>query len=113
VENEYEIGVCELCEREPIEITAHHLVPKTTHGNKYVKKNFSVEEMNTTVNLCKACHKTVHATFTEKELSRSYFTFDSLRNDEMIVKFVNWVRKQSIDKRVKVSWTNDRRIKNG
>jgi len=113
VDNEYEIGVCELCKREEIEITAHHLVPKTTHSSKYVKKNFSVEQMNTTVDLCKACHKTVHATFTEKELSRSYHTLSLLNQSEPIYKFAKWVRKQPADKRVKVSWTNDRRLRNG
>lgn len=106
-------GRCEMCGRNNLIVTAHHLVPKTTHTSKYVKKNFSDEQMNITVDLCKACHKTVHATFTEKELARSYNTLDALTRAENISKFVKWVRKQPVDRKIKVSWTNDRRSKNG
>lgn len=112
--NELEkIGSCEMCGRHNLIVTAHHLVPKTTHSSKFVQKNFSIDEMNVTVDLCKACHKTVHATLTEKELARSHNTLELLMKNETVAKFANWVRKQPTDRRVKVSWTNDRRAKNG
>ena len=107
------IGICEMCGRQDLIITEHHLIPKTTHSSKFVKKNFSIDEINKTVNLCKSCHKTIHATFTEKELAKSYNTLEFLMKEEQIFSFIQWVRKQTTDKRVKVSWTNDRRLKNG
>jgi len=112
-QNGYEIGICALCSRSPIEVTAHHLVPKTTHTSKFVRKNFDSNKMMETIDLCGPCHKTVHATYTEKELSRCYNSLKDLKESEEIIKFVKWVRKQPFDKKIKVTWTNIRRAKNG
>ncbi|MFW5794626.1 MAG: HNH endonuclease [Bacillota bacterium] len=106
------IGQCEMCGRDKLIITAHHLIPKTTHTSKYVKKNFSDERKDLTIDLCKACHKTLHATFTEKELARSYNTLDSLMKSELIAKFIKWVKKQPTNRKIKVNWTNNRRANN-
>jgi len=39
---------CELCGRENV-LTFHHLIPVTLHKNKWFKKNYTREEMNTGV----------------------------------------------------------------
>ena len=111
--NEYKLGKCSLCERDSVEITAHHLIPKTTHTNKYSKKNFTTSEMSKTVDLCRSCHKMVHATFDEKELARSYNTIELLKKSDVVYNFIKWIQKQPSDKKVKINWTNDRRRKNG
>jgi len=113
VKTENILGTCGLCERDGIEITAHHLIPKTVHKSKYAKKNFSYFDLMKTAGLCEDCHKTVHATYSEKELLKEYNTIESLRNSEKISKFINFVRNQSPGKRIKIEWSNDRRKRNG
>ena len=44
---------CELCEREDVEITVHHLLPKEMGGT-----------FGPTANLCIPCHKQIHALYT-------------------------------------------------
>jgi len=80
---------CELCERDSVKLTSHHLIPKTLHGRKSFRKKFTKDEMrNRQVNLCEACHMKVHKTITEKELGLNYNTLDSLRAHPEIEKFI-------------------------
>jgi hypothetical protein len=55
--------------------------------------------------LCKACHKTVHATLSEKELERQYNTLADLAARPEIARFVQWVRKQPPETKVSVRST--------
>ena len=103
------IGKCVLCERNNLPITEHHLIPKTLHAGKYVKKRFTSDQMNETIDLCKACHKTVHANFSEKELARSFNTIETLRSTSQMSRFIRWVKDKPVDLRVPVSLSNDRR----
>ena len=85
------VGTCELCGREEVERTVHHLVPKDeggTHG--------------ATAWLCKACHRQIHALYSNKELAVRLNTIEQLRADEKIWRFIKWIRKQRGEKRVKV-----------
>ena len=43
------------------------------------------------------CHRTIHATLTNKELERSYATPEALRAHPEIAKFVVWVQKKDPD----------------
>lgn len=70
---------CELCERE-IETTTHHLTPKD-------RKNSDTAE------LCKPCHKQVHAVFTNHELKYQYNTIKALKESERMQDFINWIQK--------------------
>lgn len=87
-----EIGNCTFCKRE-MELTFHHLIPRTCHKNKWFKDNFTFEDMKTRgVLLCKDCHITVHQTIpNEKELGRYYNTIETLLEQQDIKRFVNWV----------------------
>jgi hypothetical protein len=86
---------CELCGRKCARLDKHHLIPRTRHSNKRNKKQFDRREVHDRLAmLCKPCHKTVHATLTEKELEREYNTLEALRSHEQISRFVKWVRKQ-------------------
>lgn len=76
-------ALCGLCLR-PLgadRIQFHHLLPKSCGGKD-------------TVPIHQICHRHVHATFTEKELAKSYTTFEALRSHEAIQTFVNWVAKK-------------------
>ena len=86
------IGPCELCGRET-SLTRHHLVPQCRHRNKWNKKNFDRRMVKTSLlMLCAACHKQLHAVFTDKELERRFHDLPSLRGHPEVAKFVAWIR---------------------
>jgi len=90
------LATCELCQRVPRKgTTAHHLIPRTCHRNKWFKKQFSREEMRQTIDLCRDCHRAVHELVpSEKELGRQFNTVEKLLAHEPITRFVAWARKQ-------------------
>lgn len=77
---------CPLCNRElgDINIDEHHLIPKTFKGKE-------------TIALHKICHRKIHATFTERELAKRYFTIEAIVQHPEIQKFVAWVQKKQLD----------------
>lgn len=84
------IGTCELCERENIVLTKHHLLPREEGGN--------VEHI---ANICEACHKQIHNTYTNKELAIRLDSIDKLKDDEKISKYLKFIRKQPSSKKIK------------
>lgn len=77
---------CPLCGRELVEgpsVDLHHLIPKLKGGRK-----------GPTVLLHKICHRFIHATFTEAELARQYFTTDLLLQHPDVQRFVAWVARK-------------------
>ena len=90
---------CPLCGRElGTRWNLHHLVPRAHKGSE-------------TVALHEICHNTIHATFTERELTNHFHTIERLLEDERIRRFVSWVRKKPIDFYQKTKDTNTRRKK--
>ncbi|WP_096155201.1 MULTISPECIES: hypothetical protein [Bacillus] len=79
----FNTGTCELCRREHVEITVHHLTPKEMDGT-----------FLPTTNLCIPCHKQIHALYPNEELAVRLNTIALLRKDEKISKFLRWIRKQ-------------------
>lgn len=77
--------VCELCKREA-STTEHHLVPR--------EKKKKVEEFGATANLCKDCHRKIHATFDNKKLARELNTIEALRNAPELQGYFKWIKKQ-------------------
>lgn len=92
------LGDCELCLRNNVEITIHHLTPKELEGT-----------FLPTAKLCLPCHKQIHALYTNEELAARMNTIERLRDDEMIKKFVKWIQKQPASKLITVSKSKDRR----
>jgi 5-methylcytosine-specific restriction enzyme A len=72
---------CALCERAVNSVSKHHLVPKSQGGR-------------ITVELCAACHKTLHSFFTNQTLATELHTIESLRQEPEIARYLAWVRKQ-------------------
>lgn len=74
---------CPLCGRElgSVNIDRHHLVPRKFKGTE----QFAVH---------KICHRKIHATLSEKELYRSYHTWEALQAHEEIKTFIEWVAKK-------------------
>jgi len=81
-----EVFMCALCNREipPTLRDAHHLIPKSKGGV-------------VTVLLHRACHKQIHALFTETELAKQYPSVEALQAHTEIAKFINWVKQKPND----------------
>ena len=94
-------GKCECCDRHAFDISGHHLIPKTKHKNKRIKRLFTKDERNKKVDVCQPCHKAFHTFFTEKELAINYNTLDKLKANESIQKHIEWVKKQKSGYRMK------------
>ncbi len=86
---------CELCEREDLELTRHHLIPRKQHNKPRTKKLFSRDEMRCRIAwLCRDCHGHIHTMFTEKELAWQLNTLEDLRNTTEMEKFLSYIRKR-------------------
>lgn len=92
--------ICELCQRQPVETTVHHLTPREEGGAHLP-----------TANLCIPCHKQIHALYTNKELAVRLNTIERLRDDEQIKKYIKWIRKQPAKTLVRVRKSNERKQK--
>ncbi len=85
-------GVCELCDRTVDELTRHHLMPRTTHRTKRLRRDHKIEVMYAnTLWLCHACHGQVHAIFSEKELGDVFNSRERLLGQSDIKQFVEWI----------------------
>jgi len=69
----------------------HHLVPRLRGGKG-----------GETVLLHHICHSEIHATLSETELARAYFTTEELRAHPRLAKFIRWVAKRPPGFRSKV-----------
>ena len=83
---------CELCKRsENVILDKHHKIPKTLHSNKWYKKNFSDEQLNETLLVCRDCHDAIHKFIDEKSLGREYNTKEKLLTNDKLIVFVKWI----------------------
>ncbi|KAI9786513.1 MAG: hypothetical protein M1816_007894 [Peltula sp. TS41687] len=90
---------CELCGRDWIPLTYHHLIPRSTH-EKVLKKGWHPEwRLNSVAWLCRACHDLVHRIAGNEELAKDWWTLDLLRERDDVQRFVSWVSKVRWKKR--------------
>jgi len=87
-------GICALCNRGPMELTFHHLIPVTLHKNAWFQKTYTREQMAAGIDICRMCHSGIHDLVEEKILGREYNTKEKLLMNEAILKHVNWVAKR-------------------
>lgn len=95
-----DIGSCELCEREEVETTVHHLTPKEMGGT-----------FLPTANLCIPCHKQIHALYTNEELAIRLNTVLLLKDDPRIASYIKWIQKQPSTKIPLTRKSNERKQK--
>ena len=62
-----------------------------------------------TETLCRDCHRAIHATFSNKELERTYHTRDALMAHDGFRRMVEFIARQDPGGRVRVRLTNDQR----
>lgn len=92
---------CELCGRQGLELTRHHLVPKARHNKPRTKRLHPGADLNGDVAMfCRPCHATVHHHLSEQELAETFYTLDALRAHPEIAKFARWAAKQPPDRRI-------------
>lgn len=82
---------CEICGRDWIPLTYHHLIPQSTH-EKCLKRGWHEEwELEAVAWLCRACHSFVHKIASNEELAREWFTVDRLVQREDVKDWAKWV----------------------
>lgn len=94
------MNTCELCGRQDVETTVHHLLPKEMGGT-----------FGETANLCIPCHKQIHALYTNQEIAARLTTLKELREDEKLSSFIKWIQKQPATKIMKIRKSKERRRK--
>lgn len=92
---------CSLCGRAGLRLTAHHLIPRTRHKNKRVRREHDRARREQTIPLCTACHAHVHTTLSEKELADDFNTRERLLAHPEIHRFAAWVRTKRGSLRVR------------
>ncbi|KAH8830305.1 hypothetical protein DL96DRAFT_1592375 [Flagelloscypha sp. PMI_526] len=83
-------SACEICERDWINLTYHHLIPRSTHS-KVLRKGWHAEYMlNSVAWLCRACHNFVHSCASNEELAKEWYTVEKLRERDDVQKWAKW-----------------------
>lgn len=82
---------CEICQREHLPLTYHHLIPRQVHA-KVVKRGWHSEwELNKVAWLCRACHSYVHKIATNEELAKELYSVELLLERGDVQKWAAWV----------------------
>ncbi|KAF2201523.1 hypothetical protein GQ43DRAFT_415606 [Delitschia confertaspora ATCC 74209] len=86
-----EVEGCELCGRDWIPLTYHHLIPRSTH-ERVLKRGWHNEDMlNSVAWLCRMCHSFVHRVASNEELAKCFYTVELLEEREDVRVWVKWV----------------------
>ncbi|KAI9810946.1 MAG: hypothetical protein M1826_003354 [Phylliscum demangeonii] len=90
---------CELCARDWIPLTYHHLIPRSVH-DKVRKRGWHPDwRLNAVAWLCRACHDFVHHMADNEELARQWWSIERIREREDIRAWVKWAGKVRWKKR--------------
>ncbi|KAK4111612.1 hypothetical protein N656DRAFT_790265 [Canariomyces notabilis] len=85
------VSACEICGRDWINLTYHHLIPRMVH-DKVVKRGWHrPEDLQNVAWLCGACHRFVHRFAGHEVLAREYYTVERLLQAEEVQRFAEWV----------------------
>ncbi|KAL3477874.1 hypothetical protein BJX99DRAFT_119696 [Aspergillus californicus] len=84
-------SACELCARDWIPLSYHHLIPRSVH-EKVLKKGWHDEWLlNSVAWLCRACHSFVHRMASNEELAREWYTVERICEREDVRDWAKWV----------------------
>ncbi|MCJ1458152.1 hypothetical protein MMC28_008523 [Mycoblastus sanguinarius] len=90
---------CEICLRDWIPLTYHHLIPRAVHA-KVVKRGWHEEwRLSSVAWLCRACHSFVHRVAGNEELGREYWSVERLMGREDVQGWARWVGRVRWKKR--------------
>lgn len=65
-------------------LTKHHFIPKSCGGRS-------------TENICRTCHRQLHALFTNKELEKELNSVEVLKVNRDVQKYLDWVKDRNPD----------------
>ncbi|KAF1839793.1 hypothetical protein BDW02DRAFT_486096 [Decorospora gaudefroyi] len=89
---------CELCARDWVPLTYHHLIPKSTHA-RVLKRGWHAEErLNAVAWLCRACHSFVHRLAGNEALAKRFYSVELIvgggveADEEIRARVEGWVR---------------------
>jgi len=85
---------CKFCNREVQSTTRHHLIPRATHTKKKIRRKFSKEQRQETIDVCCDCHTTFHTFCSEMMLATNYNTLELLNSHLHMKRYKEWVGKQ-------------------
>lgn len=84
-------AACEICDRDWIPLSYHHLIPRKVHA-KVLKRGWHEEwKLNSVAWLCRACHSFVHRMASNEELAREWYTVDRILQREDVQDWAKWV----------------------
>lgn len=84
---------CELCGRDWIPLTYHHLIPRFVH-EKAIKRGWhKPEDLENVAWLCRLCHSFVHRFASHEELARRYYAVEMLLEEDEVVKFAKYASR--------------------
>ncbi|KAI1170054.1 hypothetical protein F4777DRAFT_146643 [Nemania sp. FL0916] len=82
---------CEICGRDWINLSYHHLIPRFVHA-KAVKRGWHREcDLQNVAWLCGACHRFVHRFADHEGLARRFYTVEKLMREEEVRRWAEWV----------------------
>ncbi|KAK2784107.1 hypothetical protein FQN52_009272 [Onygenales sp. PD_12] len=82
---------CEICERDWIPLTYHHLIPREVHAKVLKRKWHEEWKLNSVAWICRACHSFVHKMASNEELAREWYTVERILQREDVQHFAQWV----------------------
>jgi 5-methylcytosine-specific restriction endonuclease McrA len=91
-------GTCQLCGRRVGEdrLTRHHLLPRSLarrmRRRKLARRELKQHDPARTIALCRACHRNVHASLSNRDLGRGYDTLEALSTHPEIKRFTEWMQ---------------------
>lgn len=84
-------SACEICDRDWITLTYHHLIPRAVHA-KVLKRGWHPEhKLDSVAWLCRACHSFVHRMAGNEDLAREWFTVERILGREDVQRWRGWV----------------------
>ncbi|KAH7362432.1 YisB protein [Plectosphaerella cucumerina] len=84
---------CELCGRDWIPLTYHHLIPRFVHEKAVRRGWHRPEDLENVAWLCRLCHSSVHRFASHEDLARHYYTVELLLAEDEVVKFARYASK--------------------
>jgi hypothetical protein len=79
-------GSCELCSRDSVRLTRHHLRPRQLHA-RLLAQGVGRETLNLTTNLCRSCHSMVHRSESNMDLALKFNTIEALRAHPVLARW--------------------------
>lgn len=91
--SETQATACEICGRDWIPLTYHHLIPKEVHAKVLKRKWHEDWMLNSVAWICRACHNFVHRMASNEELAREWYTVERILQREDVQNWARWASR--------------------